>query len=322
MKKYLLFTFLPILFLFSCNQEEAEPTISAEAEAYLDEILDIMQRNSINRKNIDWADFSNKVFEKAGAAQSIDDTYIGIREALTLLDDNHSFFRQPNGRTFSAFNATGCQAGSNSTPAIPENIGYVKVNWFSGATNDDKAIAFAQEIQDQIKAEDQADLQGWIVDLRGNTGGNMWPMLAGIGPILGEGIAGYFIDPDDRQSYWGYSFGGSFINSFRQTTLTNFYELMNADPKVAVLLDQAVASSGEAVAIAFIDRANTRSFGTSTCGLSTANSSFNLSNSATLYLTVSYMADRNKKLYGIPIEPAEEVNSEDVVEKAIDWINQ
>jgi len=37
---------------------------------------------------------------------------------------------------------------------------------------------------------DRDDLIGWIVDLRGNGGGNMWPMLAGVGPVLGEGVVG------------------------------------------------------------------------------------------------------------------------------------
>ena len=31
--------------------------------------------------------------------------------------------------------------------------------------------------------------------LRGNGGGNMWPMIAGVGPLLGEGPLGYFIGP-------------------------------------------------------------------------------------------------------------------------------
>jgi C-terminal processing protease CtpA/Prc len=35
---------------------------------------------------------------------------------------------------------------------------------------------------------DQGNLAGWIVDLRNNGGGNMWPMLTGIGSILGEGV--------------------------------------------------------------------------------------------------------------------------------------
>ena len=30
-------------------------------------------------------------------------------------------------------------------------------------------------------------------DLRGNIGGNMWPMIAGVGPILGDGIIGWIV---------------------------------------------------------------------------------------------------------------------------------
>ena len=35
-----------------------------------------------------------------------------------------------------------------------------------------------------------------MIDLRPNTGDNCWPMLAGIGPLLGEGVCGYFTDRD------------------------------------------------------------------------------------------------------------------------------
>jgi carboxyl-terminal processing protease len=45
------------------------------------------------------------------------------------------------------------------------------------------------------------------------------------------------------------------------------YKLVVPSPRVAVLTDTGVASSGEA--IAFRGRPNTRSFGTPTCGLST-----------------------------------------------------
>ena len=64
------------------------------------------------------------------------------------------------------------------------------------------AAAFADAIQAAIRQADRAELAGWIVDLRGNTGGNMWPMLAGFGPVLGEGTAGFFIDPDGVGVPW------------------------------------------------------------------------------------------------------------------------
>jgi carboxyl-terminal processing protease len=148
----------------------------------------------------------------------------------------------------------------------------------------------------------------------------MWPMLAGIGPILGEGIVGYFVDLDSRQTSWRYMNGSSFVNGSPITQLENPYELIIPNPKVAVLLDKEVGSSGEAIAISFIGRDNTKSFGTATCGQSTANTGYKLSDNSTLYLAVAYMADRNLNLYGDQIIPDEEANAQNIIQKAVDWI--
>ena len=87
-----------------------------------------------------------------------------------------------------------------------------------------------------------------------------------------------------------------------------------------MLTDNAVGSSGEAVVVAFRQRPNTRSFGAATCGLSTANRGFPLSDGATLNLTVSVMADRTKTRYGDAIVPDEPVADADVVPRAVAWI--
>ena len=325
MKKQLIIICFFLMSLMSCSEDEITLsdrviTISENAKDFLNEVLDIMEANSINRYKINWTDFREKVFEKVGAAQSIEQTYVGIKEALILLNDNHSFFIKPDGTYISGFSSLNCYAAEISQPSIPEKVGYVRVKWFSGSANSDAAITFAQEIQDQIRSVDTSSILGWIVDLRGNSGGNMWPMLAVIGPILWEGIAGYFIDPDNNQSSWGYDNGSSIINGYPQTVLQDPYDLVNPNPKVAVLLDKAVASSGEAIAIAFIGRENTRSYGFSTCGQSTANRGFTLSDNSTLVLTVSYMADRNMNLYGSQINPDVEANNQNIIQYAIEWL--
>ena len=83
------------------------------------------------------------------------------------------------------------------------------------------------------------------------------------------------------------------------------YTLKRPAPRVAVLSDNRIASSGEATLIAFLRRPNTRSFGQPTCGLSTANATYPLSDSATLTLTTSVMADRAKTPFGDSIPPDE-----------------
>ena len=95
MKFRKLFTIYSILIicLVSCNSDDLSApdfNLSMEAELFLNEVLDIMQENSINRHQIDWPDFRNNVFSKVDGAQTFQDTYPGIREALILLNDNHS----------------------------------------------------------------------------------------------------------------------------------------------------------------------------------------------------------------------------------------
>lgn len=309
---------LILILILSC--EEDEPKISQESNNYLESILGIMQNYSINKKTIDWQEFRSQVKAKAGAAQKIADTYPAIKLALGLLADNHSFLRRPDNQTIwnSQLSCSDQVVGSISPI---QNIGYIKIPGFSGTSTE--AGNFAQEIQDQIKAQDRAELKGWIVDLRNNGGGNMWPMLAGIGPILGAGVVGHFIDPDNNTFSWSYASGTVSNNGIIIQTVSEPYQLINNNPKVAVLTDQRNGSSGEAIVIAFVGRPNTRSFGRATCGLSTANQGYPLSDGSTLYLTVSYMADRNKKLYGGPVVPDEVITTNtETLQRAIDWINE
>lgn len=306
----------------SCSNDDTNDdinTISDQVERYLNEVLDIMEANSINKHNIDWLDFRTKVFEKVPGAQNIQDTDPAIREALVLLGDNHSTYFKADG-SFIFVGTLQCERKDIVTPSLPDNIGYIKVNFFRGSSNSDAAIFFAQQLQDQIIEQDQQGIKGWIVDLRGNNGGNMWPMIAGIGPILGEGTAGYFIDPDNNQNSWGFQNGSSVSNGNPVTQLSSSYELIIPNPKVAVLLDNGISSSGEVMAISFIGREHTKSFGLSTCGLSTSNRSFTLSDNARLNLTTSYLADRNKNLFGIPIDPDLISTDEDIIQNAVDWI--
>jgi len=317
---YLLFIFI----LFSCTDDDSNGTTSSDtisdaAEDYLNEILDLMEMNSINKNEITWSDFRQQVFERAGNAQTIEDTYPAIRRALRLLEDNHSSYRGIDGTNLFE-GSIRCSFQSIGEVSTPETVGYVRVNAFSGSANSSDAISFAQDIQNQIKSQDSSNTQGWIIDLRGNIGGNMWPMLAGIGPVLGEGIAGYFIDADEVENSWGYQNGASLLNEDPRTQLDDFYTLSSENPKVAVLLDDGVASSGEVIAISFIGRENTRSFGSPTCGISTSNARFTLSDGGVLNLTTAFLADRNKNKFGNEVEPDEDLADEDLIQSAIDWV--
>jgi hypothetical protein len=298
------------------------PTSTAPGipSGYLDAMLALMQGQAVHRVRIDWTDFRAQVTRAAQGAQTVPDLYPAISLALGMLEDGHSFYRAASGSTVRNPRSPRCSAAPVPDPAPPPDIGYVRVGSF-GSTLPNADRTFADEIVSRIRSRDAPELAGWIVDLRGNGGGNMWPMLAGIGPVLGEGVAGYFVPPVGAPSEWGYQSGGSFLSGSVLVSTTQVYTLIRRAPRVAVLTDQAVASSGEAIVVAFRARPNTRSFGSPTCGLSTANQSFQLSDGATLFLTVSVMADRTRAPYGLSLAPDEAVSGDaEVVQRAIEWL--
>src|SRR5690606_7638415 len=92
---------------------------------------------------------------------------------------------------------------------------------------------------------------GWIIDLRRNSGGNLWPMLLGVGPLVGDGDAGAAVYPDGRRVPFWYRDGRVGLGDYVQLRVTRPYRLRRRDPYLAVLLGERTASSGEILAGAF-----------------------------------------------------------------------
>lgn len=301
-----------LVVLAACKEADDPPGIQ-----YLNEVLDVMQQNSVNRYAIVWETLRGKVLEAADEADTDEKINRGLRKALELLGDNHSFIVR--GDTYiNAFDHTGC-FNNHGIPDVPDNIGYIEVPPVA-----ENSAQYAIDIQNQIKSQDKENLHGWIIDVRGNRGGNFFPMLAAVGPLLGDGICGYVVYPDDKDESWEYKNGRSYFNGNIITTVPMFYTPVATLPKVAVLTDNATASAGEAIMLVFAGRPNAKSFGLPTCGLSTANSVFQLPhNDGTLTLAVGVMADRNKNKARGPVKPDEHIaDDQATVDRAIEWLNE
>jgi carboxyl-terminal processing protease len=322
---------LPLIALVAACGGGSSPTtetpvglqgMSPAARSYLTQLIEIMQANSINRKTIDWPAFRQVVVGVDSNEQTILDLYPKIRAALVLLNDHHSFYQGPDSTYINSRPLPGgCTDPTPPAVQVPDDIGYVKVGSFSGTGAAE--TAFAQSIQDAMRSADSDHLAGWIVDLRNNRGGNMWPMVAGLGPILGDGRAGAFVDPDGGTTWWGYQGNASIYNGEPLVSVSSPYRLLRANPRVAVLTNCGVASSGEAVAIGFRARPDARSFGTATYGLSTVNDEFPLTGGGTLFLCVSTMADRTGVPYGNAVLPDEVIaDPVQTVRRAIEWLRQ
>ncbi len=287
------------LALGACGGEPAGPEnqLSDVARDYFEHVLDLMQQHSIKRFEINWPDFRADAYRRLGPTQTTADTYDAIRYAIEQIGDGHSLFRPPEGGSDFA-----SVAGSSPvSDHLEGGVGYLTVTAYSGTGP--LADALVDTYHSLIEGVDTTGVCGWVVDIRGNWGGNMWPMIAGVGPVLGSGTLGFFIHPDSVVETWTYEDGASRLNGFTLAQAAVPYVASSADKPVAVLTNGQTASSGEAVAVAFRGRSGTRSFGTQTAGLSTANRGFFLSDGALLLLTTSTMADRTGRIYGQELHP-------------------
>ena len=321
MIKQITFIVFIIAFRLSFTQE-SQKTFSDyikinETEDYLNEVVDILKEHSICKYTIEWESLRNEVLEMGKNANNIEDTYPVIRYALSQLGDNHSLFMTPE--EYKSYTRPDFPIPDIKSDLINNSIGYIKIPVFRGSGND-PAQKFAQQIQDKIKELDKSNIQLWIVDLKDNDGGNVWPMLLGLSPLLGEGILGYLVDADNNYINWGISNKQVFFNNILSAELPNPYCLKNKIIKLAVIISSNTSSAGEAIAVSFKGAENTCFIGSPTRGKSTGNTGYDLSDGARIYVTRTIFADRNKNIYGVPIIPDIDACYDHSKETAIKWL--
>jgi C-terminal processing protease CtpA/Prc len=262
-------------------------------QAVLDAAINIVRTHALHAKEVDWATEEPKIRAMAVGAKDTRDVYPAIRTMLKLLGDHHSYLLVP--AKAERMKTTGKAMSQPEVVLEAGSIGYVHMPGFSG-TDTQAGTQFSAGIRTKIENLAAQVHCGWIVDLRNDTGGNMWPMLQALEPFL------------DGQKLGAFAFVDGHVKPWEITPHTDGDKNLPY-AKVAVLTGPHTTSSGEAVAVAFRGRDNTRSFGSPTHGLSTANGSFDLPDGSRVQLTVAVDQDRDGHRYGDKIEPDQTVDA-------------
>jgi hypothetical protein len=313
---------------------DAQPPASGEAARYLDAALGLMRENSLRRAEIDWPALRARALEHARGAVTAADAHLAVRFALRELGDRHSYLQSAAAtRALAATAVANARTGLPLTPPharpLGEHLAYVSVPGFAGGTPAQQ-VEYAETLTSEIQATDAARICGWVVDLRQNTGGNLWPMLAGLGPLLGEGELAASVYPDGRRVAVWHREGQAGFGDFTQLRVRSPYRVADGVP-AAVLLGPGTASSAEVLAVAFRGRPATRSFGTPTRGLIAGNRIFTLADGASLVLTVAATSDGSGSVYAGPIVPdqvvaggglprAAEEGADETLAAAVAWL--
>lgn len=297
---------------------------SAKVRKYIDAYFDIVTAHSIIRDKEMIAAIKNNTLTLCAGCKNLACCESVLKQYSTWkLQDGHSFFMTR--QEWKEFNSGGKMQASGllnfpTGEMRDDHIAYLVVPTFVSM---DKEImnTYADSLQNMIARFDKPDCKGWIVDLSGNQGGNSFPMVAGVGPLLGNGVCGYSFSGDGSKKTRIYNEGWTGWDSTLVFKKVNPYTLMHPDPPIAVIYGNATGSSGEVTAIAFIGKTNAKSFGQETEGATTRVDNFRMSDGAYLNLASGVDADRNGKAYGGTIKPdVETKDRETAIEEAVRWI--
>ncbi len=286
---------------------------------YISKAIDIVKNNSLVRDSLNFEELQTKVSSIAEAS----DNNLALEyllESLREYGDHHSFLMKPEEAKRWKDNEDPESTVDFPSVKIEESIGVITVPPFHSG-NENLMLKYADSLQKGLSDVFSNDLKGWIVDLRQNTGGNMEPMIVGLGPLLDSGKIGSLVDINGGNEYWYYQNGQYYWEKERGIYLDEPF-ILDKNLPIVVLTSEQTGSSGEVVVISFIGNTKTILMGKPTWGLTTGNGEFELEDGTKLFMASTKMVDRNGIVYSSHIQPDYLIeNDDELMPFAIKWIN-
>lgn len=309
---------------------QAEPQPTLTARQLFDEALEVLEARPLGRERVDWKKVRAELTARVPDSKTPADAHPAIQQAVAALKDRHARFAPPMPASDPTTTPTASSAGPSSqdateaprrvVPTVPEGrlvdgVAYVVVPTCA-APDVEGLRRYAASLRGLLLDLEKQQPRGWIVELRFNGGGNVWPMLIGLWPMLGDGVLTGSHD-GTTPSQVGCDGLSAFLqrgDGPRETQLT--IDEVAGDRRlttkpVAVLIGPWTMSSGEMTALALAGHPGARLFGEPTGGLTTATEYFPLRDGSVLNLPVSRMTDRQGRVAAETIEPHERIESAD-----------
>ncbi len=291
---------------------------------FYDSLLLLLKSDYLLKKEIDWSKIEHETKKNI---QNYVDFKSSLSEATFLFDkikgthcqlyyQDTAIFASYNGPTENDFSTQWINkyvtAPSFEVKVLDKKYGYILMpSLFFEDISSENIHAIAQPMYDQItKLKSKNKLKGWVIDLRFNNGGNVYPMLLALYDLLGDNPVWGMLDIDKKQTTKIELAKGVYLeNDSTISYITPKGKLMDK-MKVAIITNIATGSSGEITAMSFKGRKNTLFIGEPSGGATTTNDNKILPFGCVMALTVGYDCDRNGQFYD-KIVPTTNVSKED-----------
>ena len=334
---------LLVVFLLCFNNLIAQTSDSIKS--YIDSALYLMQTKSLHGKGLDWNQIRDSAYLKAAGAKDYKQAFPAIAYAFQQLKDYHgvvsgedTFYRYPPPVNFNEVLTPGIKKEFLKGPRIvtaflPGSVAYLRIPGMNVTRQKDMDDR-ANQLRDSLCMLLNRNPKSIIIDLRMNTGGNIAPMVSGIGPLFHISLLGYGVDRDGKLLEAVNLKEGVLLdeNGNKMVTIKNSCSINKAIP-IAVLIGQSTVSSGEILAVYLKQQTNVKLFGEPTPGFCNATEGFSfMDGKGYLLLSVNRIADAHKHVcQQMLVRPDITIKSEDnydnlvedpTVHAALKWLNQ
>lgn len=282
--------------------------VPPSAERYGKDALATIGKNGIYSGSDEWKSTYEECLKMIENAESYEDTYPAIKKALSVCGGKHSML----------MTKSESQSTSDSydevlpTVSLNGDIAVIKLPDFLGTAEAGRKYA---KVAEDFIHENRDKIKGVVLDLRGNTGGDMGPMATAVSSLLPDGELMYY-------HYRSYDVPVTLkdgVISNAGTGGKSLYPDEKLKVPVAILTDGMTASSGEALTLCFRGLENVKTFGAPTAGYTSVNMLYSLYDGAQLYLTVAFDKARTGEIFKeTSIEP--DVATDSPLETALEWL--
>lgn len=282
--------------------------VPPSAERYGKDALATIGKNGIYSGSDEWKSTYEECLKTIENAESYEDTYPAIKKALSVGGGKHSMLMTKS----ESQDTTESYDEVLPTVSLNGDIAVIKLPDFLGTAEAGRKYA---KVAEDFIHENRDKINGVVLDLRGNTGGDMGPMATAVSSLLPDGELMYY-------HYRSYDVPVTLkdgVISNAGTGGKSLYPDEKLKVPVAILTDDMTASSGEALTLCFRELENTRTFGAPTAGYTSVNMLYNLYDGAQLYLTVAFDKARTGEIFKeTSIEP--DVATDSPLKAALEWL--
>jgi carboxyl-terminal processing protease len=191
--------------------------------------------------------------------------------------------------------------------ALDDRLGFIDLPGSTGTNADETQFTAAGQVG--IRRVDEAGSRcGWVLDLRRNTGGFPYSMMAAIALLYGNAELGGTVDVDGNLTKFSTLNGALRINGTTAVAgAAGYPALSQPNGPIAILTSSSTASAGELAMVGFAGRPGVRTFGDATFGVPSGNVGRSYPDGSFLAVTNTLDIDRTGRTYNGPLVPDEAV---------------